>query len=86
MFYCLRGSLSINALHACIIYIRQLSRSSRAPTLWFIELTVATCYIQYTFLNLFPFLSRENEQNTKILAIFVRYQNGRRRKHKRAKH
>ena len=45
---CLRGSLSINALHACVsLYTRQLS-SFRAPTLWFIDLTVATCHIQYS--------------------------------------
>ena len=42
--------VSINALCACLyIYIRQLSS---APTLWFIDLTVATCHIQYTFLSL----------------------------------
>ena len=44
----------------------QLS-SFRAPTLWFIDLNVATCHIHYAFLSLFPFLSRENVQNTKIL-------------------
>ena len=48
------------------IYIRQLS-SLRAPTLWFIDLTVATCHIQYTFLSLCQYFSRENGQNTKIL-------------------
>ena len=48
----LKEVLSINALHACIyIYIRQLS-SFRMPTLWFINLMVATCHIQYTFLSL----------------------------------
>ena len=37
--------LSINALRACVyIYIRQLS-TCRAPMLWFIDLTVATCHI-----------------------------------------
>ena len=36
------GSLSINALHTCVyIHIWQLS-SFRVPTLWFIDLTVAT--------------------------------------------
>ena len=41
----------LNALRACVyIYIRQLI-SFRAPTLWFIDLTVATCHIQYTFLS-----------------------------------
>ena len=38
-------------LHACVyIYIQQLS-SFWVPTLWFIDLTVATCYIQYTCLS-----------------------------------
>ena len=37
------------------IYIRQLS-SFRAPTLWFIDLTVATCHIQSTFLSLCQFI------------------------------
>ena len=64
-----RSSLGINALRACVyIYIRQLS-SFRATTLWFIDLAVATCYIQYTFLSLCQFLSRENGQNTKILEV-----------------
>ena len=48
----LRSSLSINALRAFVsIFIRQPS-SFRAPTLWFNDLTVATCHIQYTFLSL----------------------------------
>ena len=64
-----RSSLSINALRACVyIYIRQLS-SFRAHTLWFINLTVATCHIQYTFLSLCQFVSRENGQNTRILQV-----------------
>ena len=58
------GALSINALRAFVyVYTRQLS-SFRVSTLWFIELTVATCHIQYTFLSLCQILSRENEQNT----------------------
>ena len=32
--------------------------------MWFIDLTVATCHIQYTFLSLCQFVSRENGQNT----------------------
>ena len=48
----LKEPLSIYALRACVyIYIRQLS-SFRAPTLWFIDPTVTTCHIQYTFLSL----------------------------------
>ena len=62
--YCIkyhqRGSLSINALRACVyIYIRQLS-SFRAPTLWFIDVTVVTCHIQYTFLSLCRLTKHEN--------------------------
>ena len=74
------GSLSINALRASFytIYIQQLS-SFRAPTLWFIDLTVATCHIQCTFLSLHQFVSRENGQNTKILVIFRMMRNGHRR-------
>ena len=69
---CQQTILKINALRARVyIYIRQLS-SFRAPMLWFID-TVATCHIQYTFLSLRQFFSRENEQNTKYSksAIFV---------------
>ena len=62
------------------IYIRQLSYF-RVPTLGFIDLTVATCHIQCNFLSLCQFFSQENGQNTKICesAIFVWYENGRRR-------
>ena len=50
-------ALSINALRACVdIYIRQFSPAPfSTSTLWFIDLTVATCYIQYVFLSLCPF-------------------------------
>ena len=66
----MRGSLSINALRACVyIYIRQLS-SFRAPTLWFIDLTVATYHIQYTFLSLCQCCFTENGQDTKILVWY----------------
>ena len=60
-----RSSLSINALRACVyIYIRQLS-SFRAPTLWFIDLPVATCHIQYTFLSLYQFASQNKAEKTR---------------------
>ena len=59
---------SFNALRACVyIYIRRLS-SFRVPTLWFMDLTVATCHIQYTFLSLRQFVKS---------AMFVWYENGR---------
>ena len=64
-----KGALTVNYLCTYVyIYIWQLS-SFRAPTLWFIDLTVATCHIQYTFLSLCQFVSRENGQNRKILEI-----------------
>ena len=63
----IKEALSINALRACVyIYIRQLS-SYRVPMLWFIDLTVATCHNQYTFLSSDQRSSWENRQNTKIL-------------------
>ena len=65
--------LSINALRACVyIYLRQLS-SLRAPTLWFIDLTVATCHFQYTFLNLCQSLYEKTDKTQKYSksAIFV---------------
>ena len=65
----IKEALGINALRACVsIYIRQLS-SLRAPTLWLIDLTVATCHIKDTFLSFCQFFSRENGQNTKILEV-----------------
>ena len=61
----------VKEAHACVyIYIRQLS-SFMAPTLWFIDLTAATCHIQYTSLSLcqgFFFLftiKRPKHENTR---------------------
>ena len=73
-------SFQHNALRASIyIYIRQLS-SFWAPTLWFIGLTVVACHIQYTFLSLCQFCSRENgTRNYAKAAILLWYENGRRR-------
>ena len=65
----LTEALSINALHACVYIYNQQLRSFRAPTLWFMDLTVATCHIQYMFLSLCEFFSQENRQNTKILEV-----------------
>ena len=63
----MRFVLNINALRACVyIYIRQLS-SFRGPTLWFIDLTVATCHIQYT--------SPRVTCTARILAAFVKHFN-----------
>ena len=43
------------------------NRSKNRQCKWaFIDLTVPACHIQYTFLNLRQFFSRENEENTKI--------------------
>ena len=54
--------------HLCL-YLHPAAQLFRAPTLWFIELTVATCHIQYTFLSLCHCYSRETGQNTKILEV-----------------
>ena len=56
-----RGSLSINALHACVYRSALLGRPR--------SLTVATCHNQYNFLSLSFFFSRENGQSTKILEL-----------------
>ena len=47
---------------------QQLS-SFRAPTLWFIDLTVATCYIQNTFLSLYQFFHEKMDKtrNTRMV-------------------
>ena len=71
-------SLSINALRAWIyIHIWQLS-SFRATTLWFIDLTVATCHIQYAFLTKFFHEKTDKTRKYSKSAIFVWYENGRR--------
>ena len=64
--------LIVNALRAVfMIYIRQL-RALGAPTLWFIDLNVATGHIQYTFLSLCQIFARENGQN-EITSMIVRH-------------
>ena len=64
----LKETLTVNALCARVyIHIQQLS-SFRAPTLRFIDLTVATCHIQYTFLSLaiiFFTRNRTKHENTR---------------------
>ena len=59
----------LNALRACVYIYIQLLSYFRAPTLWFIDVTIATCHVRYTFLSLCQFFSRENGQNTKILRM-----------------
>ena len=59
----------LNALRACVYIYIQLLSYFRAPTLWFIDVTIATCHVRYTFLSLCQFCSRENGQNTKILRM-----------------
>ena len=77
-----QGSLSIKALHACVyIYIRQLS-SFRAPTLWFIDLNVTTCHIQYSFFWVYHFFFHEKTDKAWKFSkstIFIWYANGCRR-------
>ena len=45
----------------------------RVPMLWFIDMTVTTCHIQYTFLSLRQFVSRETDKTQKYQksAIFI---------------
>ena len=50
------------------IYIWHLS-SIRVPMLWFINVTVAACHIQYTFQSLCQYFSVENGQNKKIVEV-----------------
>ena len=50
----------------------------RAPMLWFINLNVATCHIQYTSLSLCHFCLYEKTDKTRKYAIFVWHENGRR--------
>ena len=71
-------ALSINALRACVdIYIWQFSPAPfSTSTLWFIDLTVSTCYIQYVFLSLCPFFfmrKRTEHENTQSPTIFIWY-------------
>ena len=64
----IRGFLGINALHACVyIYIQELS--SFVTTLWFIDLTVATCHIQYLseFMSKHLTRKRAKHKNTRSL-------------------
>ena len=81
-----KEALTINGLRASFyVHIRQLS-SFKAPTLWFIDLTVATyhMHLQCTFLSLWVyanFFHEETDKTRKYLksAIFVWYENGRQR-------
>ena len=65
-----KSPLSIDALRACVyIYIRQLG-SFRVPTLWFIDLTVATCHIHYHPLRLcqcFPRKRRKHKNTFRMI-------------------
>ena len=51
-----------------------LLSSLRAPMLWFMDLNVANCHIQYIFSEFMPIVSKENEKkkmkNSKF-TIFV---------------
>ena len=61
------GAVSVLFERDCI-YIQQHS-SFRVPTLWFINPTVTTCHIQYTFLSLCHFFFQEKTDNMKILEV-----------------
>ena len=62
-----KEALSINALRTCVyVYIQQLSSFS-VPMLWFINLTVATCYIHFS--DFMPIFLRKwtKHENTRSL-------------------
>ena len=63
----------------CLQYVRQLS-SFRVPTLWFIDLTVATCHIQNMFLSLYQLFHKKTDKTTQTYSYFViLYKNDHRR-------
>ena len=69
LWLALKVSLSFNALRTCVyIYIWQLS-SLRAPTLWFIDLSVLAIFNSLFWVHLMFFILWENGQNTKILEV-----------------
>ena len=49
----------------------QKRSSFRAPTLWFIDLAVATCHIQYTFCvyAIFIFFGVKTDKTSKFICI-----------------
>ena len=76
------------ALHAHVcIYVEQLSYF-RAPALWFINLTVITCHIQYAFLSLCQFSHKKMDKTWKHSksVMFVWYENGHGQPTRCAKH
>ena len=66
------AALSVVMLCTCVyIYILQLSFLNTAPMLWFIDLTVITCHIQYTLLSWchFFYKKKDKTQNTTSLSF-----------------
>ena len=65
--------MTISQTHSILVPHQKFSIlqliSFRVPTLWCIDLTVSTCYIQYTFLSLCQKKLRKNEQSTNILEV-----------------
>ena len=63
LFVCLfKEDFSVLMLCVCVyIYIQQLNSFRALPTLWCINLTVATCHIQYTFLGSCFFHEKTNK-------------------------
>ena len=55
-----RPSQAVNALRAWVYIYTLLLSYFRVLSLWFIDLTVATCYIQYIFLSFMLIVSRGN--------------------------
>ena len=78
----LTGSTKVcNLTIPCLASGANILNSFRVLALWFIDLTVATCHIEYTFLSLCQFVFYEKTNKTRKysakFAIFVSYENGR---------
>ena len=58
-------SLNILMLYAPVF----IFTSFRAPTLWFIDLTVTNCHIQYTFLSLCHFFYEKTDKTRKYSPV-----------------
>ena len=57
----------------CLAPGANILNSFRVPTLWFIDLTVAACHIEYTFLSLCQFFftrKRTKHENTRLSSPF----------------
>ena len=70
-YFLLLPDVTLCSARLCL-YLHPAAQFFRVPTMWSIDLTVATCHIHYTFLSLCRFFfTTENGQNTKILEVDV---------------